>query len=128
MKKIIIKLIKKNPFIYKKIIFIHQKFILKRTVGKKNKYKHICYALNNIDELKNIQEHYSLIKTPTTKLVIIINHSDYNLQLHKLIEQNPKITFISYDYISKYTSRINLPNCIFIDYEKFEPELISKFI
>lgn len=128
MKKIIVKLIKKNPFIYKKAILIHQKFILKKTARKKSLYKYICYTLNNIDELEKIKEHYDLIKKQNTKLVIIINNPNYNLQLHTLIEANPKIIFISYDYIEKYNKTLNLGNSIFIDYTKYPSDFISNLI
>ena len=85
--------------------------------------------MDELEELEKVQEHYKLIQTEQTELLIIIKNNKYNLYMHELIENNPKINFISLSYIEKYHREISIKNLIFLDYRYRENlGLIAKLI
>ena len=117
MKRLLIKFIKKVPFLYNIAKSINKKIYPNKFVEKKDDDNiYICYALDELEELEKVQEHYKLIQTEQTELLIIIKNNKYNLYMHELIENNPKINFISLSYIEKYHREISIKNLIFLDY------------
>lgn len=130
MKRLLIKFIKKVPFLYNIAKSINKKRHLKKLkANQDDETKYICYTLDEIEELCKIREHYKSIKTPNTSLLIIIKNGKYNLQIHELIENNPNINFISLNYLEKYNKRIDIRNCIFLNYKiKENLSLIRKII
>lgn len=130
MKRLLIKFIKKVPFLYNIAKSINKKIYPNKFVEKKDDDNiYICYALDELEELEKVQEHYKLIQTEQTELLIIIKNNKYNLYMHELIENNPKINFISLSYIEKYHREISIKNLIFLDYRYRENlGLIAKLI
>ena len=130
MKRLLIKFIKKVPFLYNIAKSINKKIYPNKFVEKKDDDNiYICYALDELEELEKVQEHYKLIQTEQTELLIIIKNNKYNLYMHELIENNPKINFISLSYIEKYHREISIKNLIFLDYRHRENlGLIAKLI
>lgn len=130
MKRLLIKFIKKVPFLYNIAKSINKKIYPNKFVEKKDDDNiYICYALDELEELEKVQEHYKLIQTEQTELLIIIKNNKYNLYMHELIENNPKINFISLSYIEKYHKEISIKNLIFLDYRYRENlGLIAKLI
>ena len=91
MKRLLIKFIKKVPFLYNIAKSINKKIYPNKFVEKKDDDNiYICYALDELEELEKVQEHYKLIQTEQTELLIIIKNNKYNLYMHELIENNPK--------------------------------------
>ena len=130
MKRLLIKFIKKVPFLYNIAKSINKKIYPNKFVEKKDDDNiYICYALDELEELEKVQEHYKLIQTEQTELLIIIKNNKYNLYMHELIENNPKINFISLSYIETYHREISIKNLIFLDYRYRENlGLIAKLI
>ena len=130
MKRLLIKFIKKVPFLYNIAKSINKKIYPNKFVEKKDDDNiYICYALDELEELEKVQEHYKLIQTEQTGFLIIIKNNKYNLYMHELIGNNPKINFISLSYIEKYHREISIKNLIFLDYRYRENlGLIAKLI
>lgn len=130
MKKTIIKFIKRIPFLYKLARFVNKKLNPNKFFKKvEDDNKYICYVLQHIDELEKIQEHFTLLKTDKTRLLVVIKNKKYNLMLHNLIQENKDINFISYDYLEKYNKKIELKNIIFLDYNSQDNvEVVRHFI
>ena len=130
MKRLLIKFIKKVPFLYNIAKSINKKIYPNKFIEEKDDENiYICYALDELEELEKVQEHYKLIQTEQTELLIIIKNNKYNLYMHELIENNPKINFISLSYIEKYHREISIKNLIFLDYRYRENlGLIAKLI
>lgn len=117
MKNKIIKIIKKNPILYKIAKKIYRKFV------KENVPKRICeenfyflYILENLEELEKIKQHFKELNYENAYLAILINNENYNIIIHDLIEQEDAI-ILSANYFRKYNKKINFKKMILLDYK-----------
>lgn len=117
MKNKIIKIIKKNPILYKIAKKIYRKFV------KENVPKKICeenfyflYILENLEELEKIKKHFKELNYKNAYLTILINNENYNIIIHDLIEQEDAI-ILSANYFRKYNKKINFKKMILLDYK-----------
>jgi len=121
MRKFLIKIIKKNKFLYNVASYLNRKITKKVSIVPKQiegNTTYMCYTLKDLSELEKIILHYDTIKKYDSQLVILIKNNKYNLKMHTLIEENPKIIFISHNYIEKYKKQLDFKNFIFIEYNK----------
>ena len=121
MKNYLIKLIKKNKYLYsfaRKVYYrIWKKPVVKRSNLEEMKY--VVYVLKNMDELEKIKEHYSKLKIKDYLLMIIVDNPDYNLNIHELISSE-SCAIVSADYFRRYYKKLNLKNVIILDYKNVD--------
>lgn len=125
MINIIIRIVKKSPFLYN----LAKKINRKRNpmpLPKTNKsILYYSYIMKEESDLEKIKENYSQIKKYNSKLFILVKNESLNLSLHKFIRKNPDICFASFDYFKKYRSFLSCFKAIWINIADEDRELLK---
>ena len=108
MVNLLIRFVKKSPFLYNLAKRINRILNRNNTVPKREKYiTYYCYIMKDLSELTAIKEDYSNLQKYNTKLFILINNTSYNIIIHKIIRENPDICFADFDYFKKYQAKLS---------------------
>ena len=130
LKKKIVALIKKSPFLYN----LAKKFLNKK--DKNFSYKlmdndvYYVYIMQEKEELEKIKQHYDKMKNANSKLAIVINDKYAYNYMHKLIRENMSISFIDLQYFKLYNKKIMFNKCIMLDYKnnQYNEEILEYVI
>lgn len=126
----IILFIKKNPFLYN---------LAKKINAKLNKTDYsdftgipeiIYYAfiMKNPDELSAIKENYKNLQKYNTKLFVLVDNPDCDIIMHKLIRENPDISFASAHYFKKHRAKLLNHKLLWLNYTDSDVEMLDYLI
>ena len=122
----IIRLLKKIPFLYNLAKKVNSILNKKNTVAKNQVYIiHYGFILKNLEELEAIKEKYKSLQKYNTKLFVLVDNPSYNIIMHKLIKENPDISFASFDYFKRYHAKFSNYRVMWLNYTDADSELLD---
>lgn len=126
MINLIIRFIKKNPFLYNLAKRVNR--FLKRNNDATKRVVEINYygfIIKTLEELKIAKQKYAVLKKYNTKLLILIDNPSYNIIMHRLIRENPDICFASFDYFRRYRAKFAYNKIIWLNFTDDNLELLD---
>ncbi len=126
----IIRFVKKNPFLYN---------LAKRVNGRLNRNSipavsknvtstYYAYIIKNLNELETVKKKYEDLQKYNTKLFVLVDNPNYNIMMHKLIRENPDISFASFDYFKKYSAKLTNNNFMWLNYSETDGQLLDYLV
>lgn len=123
MKKHLIRIAKKNEFLYR----IAKRFYRAVRPAAPTLYRSLdyllAYPMKTEDELAAILAHYEMLRRGNTRLLILWEGDP--LCLHRLMRCHPQILFLSMDYYARYHQKLMLKNMILLDAARPAPAVLE---
>ena len=126
----IILFIKKNPFLYNLARKIVEKF--KKTDESDftgiPEVIYYAYIMKNPDELSFIRGKYENLQKYNTKLFVLVDNSDCNISMHRLIRENPDISFAASDYFKRHQAKLLNHKLMWLNYTDSDTEMLDYLV
>jgi len=131
MKSRLIAIIKKNPILYRIARGVYRQISGRQTDQLKEPYQdpwcYAVYVMTNLNELQKIKDHYASINLDKSRLLILVNNSEYNILIHDLMTEED-LDIMCLDYFKKYNYRAKLQSSIVLDYNSDKMNNVINYI
>ena len=126
MINLIIRLIKKSPFLYNLAKKVNRLLNRNNSVPKREKYvTYYGFIMKNLEELPLIKEKYKNLQKYNTNLFILVDNPSYNIIMHKIIRENPEICFASFDYFKTHQAKLSNYRIMWLNYTDADIQLLD---
>ncbi len=126
----IILFIKKNPFLYNLAKKINRKLNKSADSDFTGVPEIIYYAyiMKNPDELSIIREKYEKLQKYNTKLFVLVDNPNCDIIMHKLIRENPDVSFASSNYFKKHQAKLLNHKLMWLNYTDSDIEMLDYLV
>lgn len=110
MKNFVIKLVKKNPILYRGAKKVYRTFRPARPAVYQSNEWHLVCRIQDPARMPELKAQYDRCRNQDTRLVVLVQ--GHTLDLHGLVRSYPGVVFLSEDYYHKYEKQLQLSNVV----------------
>ncbi len=129
MINVIIRFVKKSPFLYNLAKKVNRLLRRNSAVPKRQVVvNYYGFIMKNLDELPIFRKKYESLQKHNTKLFILVDNPSYNIIMHKLIRENPDICFASFDYFKRHHAKLSNYKIMWLNYTDADSQLLDYLV